>query len=207
MIESILVGRSWIQAIPMRRPFYDTEWLAPGERTLRFFQNPAAFASMARGSKQRGRDTNMMSLSLCPKGVRFYLERIVIYPVVENLDTWDWLRKHVERYRQSASMNLNFLGHIRNEWPMRDVCANILPPERPPEPTSDEKPKPEDLVFDPTEAIEHSCRRGLDVCVAGQPYMIVEQEHIEIKLEGEPIDVEIGFCCYLIGTRLQGIQQ
>lgn len=198
-MRPIVIGEPRLQVYPMRRPFYDTEWL-DGTGRATFFRDPHQFASAQRGAKTRAHCNMYGPAWMCARGMRFHAYRMVGFVSTEGVrEPLAEYRQRVEEYRQSAVCRLVFGDAQKAEWPLADVLANIAPPDF----VADPLKAPEE--FDPTEAPDIAYRRGADLTVMNQPYVIMDSEDCTVRIEG-PMASGICLRFYLAGILLKAIQ-
>jgi hypothetical protein len=185
-----------------RQPLFDTEWLDRGMNDVEFFVNPTTFRSEGRNfgtlGKRWGKHTNLVARNgLLAKGQRFHLERVVMYPTLEDVrgSTEGYLLE-VERFRAGASYAIMQGNTLKWGGPLSDLLSCCSNPSA-----------PKDGDFDPSEAPGLEYRRGIDVRVDGKPHCLDEQEEFRIRVSGPAVRGEVGLRCYLVGTQFNAICQ
>lgn len=187
---------------PLRQPIFDTEWLDFGMEEVTFFVSPIAFKSPQRNTgesgKQWGLHTNVISrCGLLAKGQEMRLERIVMYPTLEGVrGNHESYLASVDRFRAGARYSVVHGCDERWGGPLSDILACVIPPFHPAKGD-----------FDPSEAPGLEYRRGLDMRVEGNPFVLTEREEFRIRVYGPHVRGEVGLRCYLVGTQLRSICQ
>ncbi len=194
-----------ILRVPVRQPFFDTEWLDRGMSGVVFFTSSTKFASPERNEglesqgKQFGLHTNVCSRSgIVARGSQMLVERIVVYPTLEGIRGRqdDYLRE-VERFRARGEYRVTLGCDLKWGGPLSDILS------------VGDAPAHKDGDFDPSEAPGLEYRRGIDVRVGDGklPYVLDDREDFRVHVGGPAVRGEVGLRCYLVGTQLKAVQQ